>query len=150
MDFLLIGLTRTRDELRQRIAARTQVMLNQGLEAEVRQLLSRGFPPTLPALQSVGYREMMAYLRGEVDLQQACTFIEHNTWRLAKRQMTWFRHISGVHWLSLTEVPAATAIEAIIGLIARSDIPVYISLSRKCSRCVLRDDMNIYNRVGVV
>jgi hypothetical protein len=43
--------------------------------------------------------------------------IEHNTWRLAKRQMTWFRHISGVHWLSLTEVPAATAIEAIIALI---------------------------------
>lgn len=115
---LLIGLTRTREDLRQRISARTQAMLSQGLEAEVKGLLARGFPPTLPPLQSVGYREMIAYLAGELDLPHAQALIERNTWRLAKRQMTWFRHLAGVYWFSLTDMPEETAVEAIISLLS--------------------------------
>jgi tRNA dimethylallyltransferase len=116
-DFILIGLTRTRQELRQRIAARTQAMLNHGLEAEVSLLLSRGVSPILPPLQSVGYSEMTAFLAGEINLPRARELIERHTWRLAKRQMTWFRRMGGIHWFSLTEMPEATAVEAITSLL---------------------------------
>jgi tRNA dimethylallyltransferase len=116
-DFILIGLTRTREDLRQRIAARTQAMLSQGLEAEVSLLLNNGFSPSLPPLQSVGYSEMVAYLAGGIDLPRARELIERHTWRLAKRQMTWFRHIAGIHWFTLTEIPEATAIAAITSLL---------------------------------
>jgi tRNA dimethylallyltransferase len=100
--FLLIGLTREREDLRQRIAGRTESMLQAGLVEEVRRLLAMGYPPTLPTLQSVGYGEIIAYLDGRWDLQQARVMIERHTWHLAKRQMTWFRRLAGVQWVSLT------------------------------------------------
>jgi tRNA dimethylallyltransferase len=116
-DFILIGLSRTPEDLRQRIAARTRGMLAQGLEAEVKRLLSMGFASTLATLQSLGYGEMLAYLAGEIDLPRTQALIEGNTWRLAKRQMTWFRRIEGIQWVSLTDKPEASAIEAIIARI---------------------------------
>jgi tRNA dimethylallyltransferase len=119
-DFVLIGLTRTRDDLRQRIAARTQAMLSQGLVDEVTMLLSGGFPPTLAPLQSVGYAELIAYCTGVIDLPRACELIERNTWRLAKRQLTWFRRIEGIHWLSLTEMTEATAVDTITSLLTET------------------------------
>jgi tRNA dimethylallyltransferase len=116
-DFILIGLTRSRDDLRQRITARTQAMLSQGLAAEVKTILDMGFPPTLPTLQSVGYGEMVAYLAGEIDLAQAGEFIERHTWRLAKRQMTWFRRLAGVHWVALTEISEKAAVATIAAML---------------------------------
>ena len=100
--FLLIGLLREREDLRQRIVERTTAMLRSGLVEEVRHLLAIGYPPALSILQSVGYGEIVAYLGGRWDLQQARTLIERRTWRLAKRQMTWFRRITGVQWVSLS------------------------------------------------
>ncbi len=111
--FLLIGLMRERDDLRARIAARTQAMLAGGLVAEVRGLLAAGFSPTLPPLRSVGYAESIAYLTGEYDLAGAQALIERNTWRLAKRQITWFRRLSGIHWVSLRHAPESAVIQAI-------------------------------------
>lgn len=111
--FLLIGLRREHEDLRQRIAARTESMLQSGLVDEVRQLLAMGYPPTLPMLQSVGYGEIVAYLAGQLDLQQARTSIERRTWRLAKRQMTWFRRIAGVQWVSLTNRSEGEALHTI-------------------------------------
>jgi tRNA dimethylallyltransferase len=118
--FVLIGLRREREDLRRRIAARTEAMLRQGLVDEVRGILARGFPPTLPALQCVGYGEIIAYLAEAFDLHRACEMIERHTWRLAKRQMTWFRHIAGIHWISLTETPEAAAVETIRSIVARA------------------------------
>jgi tRNA dimethylallyltransferase len=115
--FVLIGLTRDREDLRQRMAARTEAMLQMGLEGEVRRLLSMGYSSTLPTLQSVGYGEMVAYLGGAWDLNRARELIERHTWRLAKRQMTWFRRIPGIHWISLTEMPDSAAIELIHSLL---------------------------------
>jgi tRNA dimethylallyltransferase len=115
--FVLIGLTRDREDLRQRMAARTEAMLQMGLEGEVRRLLSMGYSSTLPTLQSVGYGEMVAYLGGAWDLTRARELIERHTWRLAKRQMTWFRRIPGIHWISLTEMPDSAAIELIHSLL---------------------------------
>jgi tRNA dimethylallyltransferase len=122
--FVLIGLTRDREDLRRRIAARTEAMLQMGLEAEVRRVLAMGYPPTLPTLQSVGYGEIVAYLDGKWDLARAGELIERHTWRLAKRQMTWFRHVAGMQWVSLTDTPASAAIQIIKDLVAKAgDLP---------------------------
>lgn len=110
--FLLIGLMREREDLRARIAARTQGMLMGGLVEEVKELLAKGYPPTLPPLRSVGYAEVVAYLAGEYDLPRAQELIERHTWKLAKRQMTWFRRIAQIHWISLTGTPAETVLQA--------------------------------------
>jgi tRNA dimethylallyltransferase len=122
--FVHIGLTRDRGDLRQRIAARTEAMLQMGLEAEVRRVLAMGYPPTLSPLQSVGYGEIVAYLDGTWGLARAQDLIARHTWRLAKRQMTWFRRVAGVHWISLTETPRTAAIQMIRNLLAKTeDIP---------------------------
>jgi tRNA dimethylallyltransferase len=117
-NFLLIGLRREPEDLRQRIVARTDAMLLMGLEAEVRSLLARGYAASLPSLQSVGYGEIIAYLDGQCDLPCARQRIERHTWRLAKRQMTWFRRLSSVRWISLTETPEAEAVQIICSLLA--------------------------------
>jgi len=119
-DFVLIGLRRDREDLRRRIAARTETMLQMGLVAEVERMLALGFPPTLPALQSVGYGEIVAYLDGRWNLAQARALIERHTWRLAKRQMTWFRRLAGVHWLCLTGRPEPVAIQGIQDIVTNT------------------------------
>jgi tRNA dimethylallyltransferase len=118
--FVFIGLTRDREELRQRIAVRTEAMLQAGLEAEVRTVLAMGYAPGLPTLQSVGYGEIVAYLDGKWDLAHARQLIERHTWRLAKRQMTWFRHIAGIQWVSLTDTPASAVIGIIKDLVGKA------------------------------
>ncbi|MCB1859464.1 MAG: tRNA (adenosine(37)-N6)-dimethylallyltransferase MiaA [Gammaproteobacteria bacterium] len=89
-----------RSLLHQRIATRFHAMLEQGLECEVRGLLADDrLQPGLPAMRSVGYRQMVAYLNGEYDRK---TMIEKGisaTRQLAKRQMTWLRSYPGIHWL---------------------------------------------------
>jgi tRNA dimethylallyltransferase len=118
--FVLIGLTRDREDLRRRIAARTEAMLQMGLESEVRGVLGMGYSATLPTLQSVGYGEIVAYLSGAWDLSRARELIERHTWRLAKRQMTWFRRMPGMHWISLTEESESAAIALIHSLLANA------------------------------
>jgi tRNA dimethylallyltransferase len=118
--FILIGLRREREDLRRRIAVRSEAMLHIGLVDEVRTLLAKGYPPTLPTLQSVGYGEIVAYLEGKWDLARAQELIEHHTWRLAKRQMTWFRRVAGVHWISLTGTPETAVIETIQNLLGQA------------------------------
>jgi tRNA dimethylallyltransferase len=116
--FVFIGLMRDREDLRRRIAVRTEEMLQGGLEAEVRRVLALGYPATLPPLQSVGYGEIIAYLDGKWDLARARECIERHTWRLAKRQMTWFRRLPGVHWIALTRTSESTAIQMIQNVLA--------------------------------
>ena len=118
--FILIGLRREREDLRRRIAVRTEAMLHRGLVDEVRTLLAKGYPPTLPTLRSVGYGEIVAHLEGQWDLARAQELIERHTWRLAKRQMTWFRRVPGVHWISLTETPETAVIQMIQNLLGEA------------------------------
>jgi tRNA dimethylallyltransferase len=118
--FVFIGLRRERDDLRRRIVARTEAMLQLGLEAEVQALLARGYAPTLPPLQSVGYGEIVAYLTGAFDLARAQELIVRHTWRLAKRQMTWFRRLPGVHWISLTEMSEASVRQTVQTILRRA------------------------------
>lgn len=96
---IFFGLWRPREELAARIEERVRAMVRSGLVEETAGLLARGYDADLPAMQGVGYKEMVAHLQGRLTLEQAVALIARNTRRLAKRQMTWFRSDPRIRWL---------------------------------------------------
>jgi tRNA dimethylallyltransferase len=100
--FLTIGLTMPREALYQRIDARIERMLTQGLEAEVRWLLAQGYGYQLPAMSGLGYQQMGQYLRGEVTLAEAVALIKKHTRRFVRQQYNWFRlNDPTIHWFEV-------------------------------------------------
>jgi tRNA dimethylallyltransferase len=89
---LKIGLFPPRQALYERIDRRTQRMFDAGLLSEVEALLARGVPAHAKPFESLGYRQALAVIRGELSLQQAIADTALRTRQYAKRQMTWFRH----------------------------------------------------------
>jgi tRNA dimethylallyltransferase len=81
-----------RDDLRRRIDGRFLAMMDQGAVDEVRTLGERNLDPMLPAMRAHGVPGLLAYLRGEVSLDEAIAKGQGDTRRYAKRQFTWFRH----------------------------------------------------------
>ncbi len=102
-----IGIDLPRQELYRRIDERVDRMVEQGLEAEARALVQYS---QLPALQTVGYREMNQYFNNEISLDRAVELIKRNSRRYAKRQMTWFRRDGGIHWIPSPDPAAALEI----------------------------------------
>jgi tRNA dimethylallyltransferase len=96
---LLIGLEREREDLYRRIEARVDRMFEQGLVAEVAALIERGYTEEDPGMQGIGYREFFSMRRGCPTLADTRERIRRNTRRYAKRQITFFRSLPGVHWL---------------------------------------------------
>jgi len=96
-EYLKIGLTDERERLYKRIDERVLQMLDEGLEGEVKELLE-SYGPHAPALQSIGYSEMISYLTGEIDRTEAIRLIQRNSRRYAKRQFTWFRRYEDIQW----------------------------------------------------
>lgn len=80
----------SREKLYERINSRVDEMIEQGLVREVESLLKR-YDASLQSLQTVGYREVISYLNGEIDYAKMIADIKTNTRRYAKRQLTWFR-----------------------------------------------------------
>jgi tRNA dimethylallyltransferase len=113
----LIGLTLDRETLYHRIDARVDEQLAAGLVAEVERLLARGYAPTLPAMRSLGYKEIADYLQGEVPLEEAVRRLKRNTRHLAKRQYTWFRRDSRIRWLDVKALAPDQVAEAISRMI---------------------------------
>ncbi len=97
-DIEKIGLRRTREQLYARIDARVDVMMEAGLEAEARGLVK--YRDRL-ALNTVGYKELFGYFDGEYDLEEAVRLIKRNTRHYAKKQMTYWRRDSSIHWIDL-------------------------------------------------
>lgn len=89
--FLAYELTLSRNELHRRINTRVGEMIENGLIFETSSLLERGFSADSQALKSVGYSEVISFLKGEVELAEAVEKIKTNTRRYAKRQITWFK-----------------------------------------------------------
>lgn len=89
--FAYFVLNRERDILYERIDKRVDIMLEQGLVAEVRNLLDMGYSRNLVSMQGLGYKEIAAYLDGEMSLDEAVAVIKRDTRHFAKRQLTWFR-----------------------------------------------------------
>ena len=93
-----IGLQRDRDDLYKRINKRVDIMIEQGLLAEVEGLLEQGFGPQLKPMQSLGYRHMVSYLQKKWSWAETLELLARDTRRYAKRQLTWFNADQEINW----------------------------------------------------
>jgi tRNA dimethylallyltransferase len=116
---LCIGLDRPRPALYARIDQRVDHMIAQGLVEETRQLLAAGYRPPLPAVTSLGYREIIAYLAGEVTLAEAVARIKTETHRYARYQYTAFRKLPDIHWFDLEQTSVSEIAQAISAFLNR-------------------------------
>jgi tRNA dimethylallyltransferase len=95
------GIRWTRAALAARIRDRIAQQLRDGFLDQARALLEAGLPEASPGLLTLGYRELLAHLRGEATLEEAVATIALRTRQLAKRQETWFRRTGEVRWFDL-------------------------------------------------
>ncbi|WP_057893847.1 tRNA (adenosine(37)-N6)-dimethylallyltransferase MiaA [Lacticaseibacillus brantae] len=100
----VIGLETERALLYERINHRVLVMMQAGLEAEVRAVL-REAGPDAQALKAIGYKEFLPYFAGETSLEDVVATIQKNSRHYAKRQLTYFRHQMPTHWFDLLQQP---------------------------------------------
>ncbi len=103
-DSVIIALDRPREELYSRIDKRVELMLEAGLEEEVRSLIDSGrLPPSSTAAQAIGYKEFIDYFEGKATLDEVSELIKQATRRYAKRQITWFKRNPSVNWIKSEE-----------------------------------------------
>jgi tRNA dimethylallyltransferase len=96
---LVIGLKRSREELQERITARIDAMVEQGLVDEVRRLGER-YGWECEPMRAPGYRALADYVRGEISLETAKERFKRNDLQLAKKQRTWFKRNSSIQWVN--------------------------------------------------
>ena len=94
-------LTRSAEDLHQRIHVRVDEMFRCGLVAETAQLLQRGLADNIFAMQAIGYRQVVEHLRGERSLPETIERVKSRTRQFAKRQLTWFRRHGNCEWIEL-------------------------------------------------
>ena len=99
-----------RAQLYKRIDLRVELMLKEGLVDEIRGLLAEGIPPKCTAMQAIGYKEFTDALSGHGTIEAAAAQVQQSSRRYAKRQLTWFRRNSAMHWLIREENDAADKI----------------------------------------
>ena len=105
-----IGLTRPREELYARIDARVNQMMANGLLAELKGLRDAGYGRSLPSMSGLGYRQLWAYLDGEMSLDEAIERIKFETHRFARHQASWFRlDDAAIRWFEMND-DVATAV----------------------------------------
>ena len=108
--YRIVVLERDRAELYARIDARVDQMLDAGLVDETQRLLDVGYAPDRGALNTIGYAEAAAHLRGEIDAGEMRRLIQRNTRRFAKRQLTWLRNrCADAEWLPAADAAARLA-----------------------------------------
>lgn len=116
---VMIGLTRPRPVLYRRIEERVDRQIRRGLVDEVRGLMEK-YEDLPVARQALGYKEISAYLSGEVTLERAIEILKRDTRRYAKRQFTWFRRDPRIVWFDLEELsPLEKALDTLEGFIRR-------------------------------
>jgi len=101
-DFKVFGISMDREKLYERINKRVDIMINQGLEDEVRILLEKysEFPT---AMQGLGYKEVVEYFKGFLTREEMIDKIKQESRRYAKRQLTWFRRNKEIIWLDASK-----------------------------------------------
>lgn len=100
-DCILIGLSMERKVLYERINQRVDEMLSNGLVDEVSSLIKKGYGKNLVSMRGIGYKEIIEYLEGNTDYEEAVNTLKQNTRRFAKRQYTWFLKDENVKWFSM-------------------------------------------------
>lgn len=113
VNYFFFGLNHPRDVLHQRIEKRTDQMIKLGLIDETRSLLNLGFSPSLQAFQTVGYKQAVQHIKGEISYEQMVKDIKTATRRYAKRQITWLRRWNFVRWIDMSINSEQNAIDYI-------------------------------------
>jgi tRNA dimethylallyltransferase len=102
-DTLYIGIGVEMEELKERISRRIDGMMRDGFLEEVSALRKKGYCPALNSMRSIGYRELNDHIDGKTTLEDAVQKMKVETRRYARRQMTWYRRNSRIHWFSVDE-----------------------------------------------
>ena len=89
-----------RAALYERIDLRVSIMMEQGLEQEIRDLLDSGIPEKCTAMQAIGYKEFLDAMEGRCTMEEAADQVRRSSRHYAKRQLTWFRRNKDMHWLT--------------------------------------------------
>lgn len=114
-DFVFCALNMEREWLYEIINNRVLNLLSMGLINEVRALKNQGYTADMPSMKGIGYKEVFAYLDGELDISALTEAIQKDTRRYAKRQMTWFKRYNDVNWIDVTkEASVADLVDAVI------------------------------------
>lgn len=92
-----------REVLYDRINKRVDIMMNDGLLDEVKQLMEMGYTKELNSMKGIGYKEVIDYFEGNMSLEDTVNLIKQSSRRYAKRQLTWFRRDKRIHWLDANE-----------------------------------------------
>jgi tRNA dimethylallyltransferase len=100
-DFDIIVLDRDRKELYERIDKRIDDMLSQGMVMETSELISR-YPESCNALNTLGYKQIIEYLKGRMGYEEAVNRIKFETHHYARRQIIYFRHFQNAKWINLS------------------------------------------------
>lgn len=108
--FAYFVLTDDRARLYERIDERVDGMLREGLVEEVESLKKMGLTRGMVSMQGLGYKEILAYLDGELTLEEAVYILKRDTRHFAKRQLTWFKREREVQWMDRRELPDDEAI----------------------------------------
>lgn len=109
--------TRPGPDLHARINARVDAMFARGLVEETRALLQHGLAENKTAMQAIGYRQVVEYLRDERSLTETIELVKSRTRQFAKRQLTWFRRHGNMEWI---ELRPDEAVETVLPKIAES------------------------------
>lgn len=115
---LVFGLKRERQKLYDRINTRVDRMFKQGFLEEVQRILDMGYTRDDPGLNTVGYKDAIAYLYGEVTAEQMVKDMKTQTRRYARRQLTWFRRWDFINWIDMDKYPSGEALEIIFKYLA--------------------------------
>jgi tRNA dimethylallyltransferase len=102
-----------RDELDRRIEQRVEEMISLGLVDEVQNLLAAGLTGDERPLRAIGYKEIVAHLRGEISLSEAVQQIKKNTRRYARRQLIWWRSDPRIQWIEASRSAPSIASEIV-------------------------------------
>lgn len=112
-----IGLRADRSELYRRLDRRVDAMISAGMEEEVRHLLAGGLSPDDTAMQGIGYKELSAWIQGEMDRDEAIELWKKRTRNYAKRQETWFKRDQDVHWIDVSDLLAGEVLTQAASLV---------------------------------
>jgi tRNA dimethylallyltransferase len=117
-----LGLAMARESLYRRLDARVDAMIDTGLLGEVETLLRRGFAPSLPSMQGIGYRHLVPVAEGRIPLAEAVRRMKRDTRRYAKRQVTWFAREETLQWLPIGEKNAGSVLAEVKKAIERTGL----------------------------
>lgn len=114
-DVFVIGLARARQEIYKRIDLRVDAMLRDGFEKEVKILLKKGLSPHAQSMKAIGYQQMAEYLQGKNSFDATVAEIKKKTRNFAKRQLTWYRRLSYIHWYNLDDIDSSELLPLVVG-----------------------------------